>query len=76
MPIQTESETHEKTRLFLCCNIPKNFKYKNSSCIHGILHIMVFSKTLNLIPSKNIVSNAILPQIFRNKKVSERKFLK
>jgi hypothetical protein len=29
---------------------------KISSCIHGILHTKVFSKVLNLIPSKNIVS--------------------
>jgi hypothetical protein len=48
------------------------FKYKNSSCIHDILHIMVFSETLNLIPSKNIGSITFYPN-FRNKGFSEIK---
>jgi hypothetical protein len=47
---------------------------KISSCIHGILHHKVFSKVLNFIPSKDIVSNAF--SNFRYKRFSERKCFK
>jgi hypothetical protein len=49
--------------LLSICVTSQVFKYKISSCIHGILHFMVNSKVLNLISSKNVVSITILPQI-------------
>jgi hypothetical protein len=55
------------------CHDPDFSKIKISSCIHGILHFKIFSKVLNLIPSKNMVSNAF-SQILDTKEFSERKY--
>jgi hypothetical protein len=50
-------------------------RLKISSCIHGILHFKVFSKVLNLILQRILFQIPFSPN-FRNKKVSERKYLK
>jgi hypothetical protein len=51
-------------------------KYKIPSCIHGILIIKVISKVLNLILSKNMVSNALYPQILETKRFQKESILK
>jgi hypothetical protein len=50
-------------------------RIKISSCIHGILHFKIFSKVLNLIPSKGIVSNAF-SQILETKGFQKESILK
>jgi hypothetical protein len=54
------------------CHDPDFSKIKISSYIHGILHFKIFSKVLNLIPSKNMVSNAF-SQVLDTKRISGRK---
>jgi hypothetical protein len=64
---RTVSDLMDIANRFADCHDPDFSRLKISSCIHGILHFKVFSKVLNLIPSKNIVSNAFFPKFWIQK---------